>query len=179
VADLRADVARYTPPADADELAGVVRPAQRRDADNVVDLLNNAAQLRLNGAAIRPAFAFAVLRPLLEEGRIADLMLLWTTNGVQGVAQLVFPDSAVPVELGYPYDLPRPWALLRALLVPTSPAGAAPDAAQNMLLDACLRRLHNTGINSCVAPGVAVDTPYARFGFRPYRRWLPLVKPLA
>ncbi len=175
VDDLRADVARYTPPEAPGPFPGVVRPAQRRDVDNVLALLHDSAQVRLNGGQAAPAFVLALLRPLLERGRVADLMLLWTDNGVQGVAQLVFPDSEVPVELGYPYNLPRPWALLRALAL----APDLPDAAPHLLLDACLRRLHNTGINSCVALNVATTTRYTPFGFRPYRRWRPLYKPLA
>lgn len=169
--DLALDVARYTPPADLPELAGVARPATPRDADEVAALLAEPAQLRLMCGPEAPA---AALAPLPAQGRLSDLMLLWTPAGMAGLAQIIFRDSATPIDLAYPYDLPQSWAALGMLAV----ARTQPAAAEQHLIDASIRRMHNNGVNSCVALGVEETEHFAAFGFRPHRRWLALVKSL-
>jgi hypothetical protein len=168
--DLALDVARYTPPTELGELAGVARPATPRDGDEVAALLADPAQLRLRAG---PAAPEAALAPLPIQGRLSDLMLLWTAHGMLGLAQILFRDSATPIETAYPHTLPQPWAALGVLAV----ARTLPPAAEDHLLDAAIRRMHNNGVNSCVALGVEETDHFLPFGFRPYRRWLALVKP--
>lgn len=172
-ADLALDVARYTPPTDLETFAGVVRTATPRDGDNVQALLEEPAHLRLAGGP--EGAPYPALAPLLaEDGRIADLMILWTDDGAQGVVQVVFPDSVWPIEAAYPYDLSRPWAALGLIAT----GAALPAVAISLLLDAAIRRLHNNGVNSCVAVGAADLELYRPFGFRPHRHWTVMRKRL-
>jgi hypothetical protein len=46
------------------------------------------------------------------------------------------------------------------------------------LLDAGLRRLHNSGINGCVIDWTTLLGFYGKCGFRPYRKWAPLWRAL-
>jgi hypothetical protein len=169
--DLALDVARYTPPTDLEELAGVARPATPGNGDEIAALLADPAQLRLTGCCDAPR---AALAPLPAQGRLSDVMLLWTPDGMQGIAQIIFRDSATPVEVAYPYDLAQPWAALGLVAV----ASTLPEAAEQHLIDACIRRMHNNGVNSGVALGIVQSVPMYRFGFRQYRRWLARAKRL-
>jgi hypothetical protein len=110
----------------------------------------------------------------LREGRFADLMLLWSARGLEGLSILIFPDSATPLDLAYPYNLPRGWSALGPVLVRADAA----DGATGMLLDASLRRLHNNGANSCVALGVRTRALYADYRFQALRTWSLFVKRL-
>lgn len=166
--DMTADVARYHPPAELPPLAGVVRPAQPRDRDEIEALIARPLLAHSAGVEASAAHLFTIRR-ILESGRLADLMLLRTYDGVTGLTQLAFADSVWPVELVYPWSLPRPWAALPALF--TRPA--TPDSAVLALLDSALRRLHNNGVNSCVAPGIHRTALYERAGFVRGRSWRP------
>jgi hypothetical protein len=172
--DLALDVARYIPPADAAALPGLVRPAQPRDRDEIEALLAAPLVMGATGESASDAHR-AALRLLLNEGRVSDLMVLWTDDGAMGVAQLAFSDSLWPLELTYPWTLPRPWSALPLLALREGQS----DAALVALLDGSMRRLHNNGVNSCVAPGILRSAPYEQTGFAPYRAWRAFVKRLA
>ena len=110
-------------------------------------------------------------RFLDEGGRISDYMLLWTGDGVHGSCRLTFEDSASPIDRFFPYGLPRPWAQLGSIGVSTHLRG---QGVGLYLLDAGLRRLHNSGINGCVIDWTTLLDFYAKCGFRPYRKWAQL-----
>ena len=175
VADMSADLARYAPPADAPAFAGVVRPPHAHDRDEVNAFLANPAALcNIPMDVDADTAALLLLTVTLRDGRFADLMLLWSARGLEGLSLLLFADSATPLDLAYPYTLPRPWSAIGPLLVRAdSAAGAA-----GMLLDAAMRRLHNNGANSCVAMGVRERALYAAYGFEPVRTWSVFVKRL-
>ncbi len=179
--DMHVDLARYAPPADAPVFAGVVRPPHPRDRDDVDALLADSSAL-WNGALDSDADNAALLPVLdtLRDGRFADLMLLWSGRGLEGLILLIFADSATPLDVVYPYGLPRPWTGLGPVLLRADSAmghgGTA--AAAGMLFDASLRRLHNNGANSCVATGVRDRALYAQYGFKPLRTWQAYVKRL-
>ena len=82
-------------------------------------------------------------RFLAEGGRISDYMLLWTEEGVQGACRLTFEDSRWPIDRFYPFGLPRPWGQLGSIGVSAHLRG---QGLGLKLLDAGLRRLHNSGI---------------------------------
>lgn len=173
--DMAIELARYTPLAAAQDIAGVVQPAQPRDVENIVALL--AQPDRLLAAAdedVPQADQLVHLRRLLESGRLGDLMLLWTAHGLQGIGQIIFPDSDVPVDRSFPWTLPRPWSALGPVLTHAD-AFVWGSAA---LVDGALRRLHNNGINSCVAPAITRTTTWQEYGFHDYRRWQPFIKSL-
>ena len=114
-------------------------------------------------------------RFLEEGGRISDYMLLWTQEGVQGSCRLTFEDSVNPIDRFYPYGLPRPWAQLGSIGVSAHLRGLGMGL---LLLDAGLRRLHNSGINGCVIDWTTLLDFYAKCGFRPYRKWAQLGRTL-
>ena len=114
-------------------------------------------------------------RFLEEGGRISDFMLLWTEEGVQGSCHLTFEDSANPIDRFFPYELPRPWAQLGSIGVSAHLRGQGMGL---YLLDAGLRRLHNSGINGCVIDWTTLLGFYGKCGFRPYRKWALLWRAL-
>jgi GNAT superfamily N-acetyltransferase/predicted N-acetyltransferase YhbS len=175
VADMVVDVARYRQPDNLAQPVGVVRTATPRDREEILALLDSPTLYSAASGDTASAAEIDPLRELCEPaGRLADLMLLWTAHGLQGACQVVFSDSAFPIEISYPYSLPRQWSMLRSVVV----AQALAEDGPALLMDATLRRLHNNGANSCVAPGIAATHDYAHFGFRPYRRWRPMTKRL-
>lgn len=178
VVDLALDITRYTPPPPPDSKVGVVRTATPRDRETVFALLEMAAALRSTASGGAPVAGEieAIQAVASSEGRIADLMLLWTPYGLLGLAQIVFADSAIPIETLYPYRLARQWSALRSLVVDISLLESAGESAHELLADAALRRLHSAGVNSCIAPAVSSTSLYERYGFRAYRRWQPVVK---
>jgi len=166
--DLALDVSRYAPPSEIASVAGVVQPAQPRDRDELEAFFGAPAFLQV-GATNHTATIddLALAQEVAFGGRIGDLMLLFTARGVEGVCHLIFADSAVPIDLAYPYTLPKPWGAI-GMIAATDRVG---DGGMEMLLDAAIRRLHNNGINSCVALGVSAPALYERFGFVRHRAW--------
>jgi hypothetical protein len=166
--DLALDVSRYTPPNDIASVAGVVQPAQPRDLDELETFFGAPAFLQV-GATSHTATSdeLALAHEIAFGGRVSDLMLLFTARGVEGLCHLIFADSAVPIDLAYPYTLPKPWGAL-GLLAASERLG---NGGMEALLDAAIRRLHNNGINSCVAMGVSAPGLYERFGFVQHRQW--------
>jgi GNAT superfamily N-acetyltransferase len=164
--DLSADLASYTPPATMHEVAGAVRPAQQHDL---------AAFLKFMEREFPGRWHYKVATFSHERQRLSDYMLLWTERGVDGFCQLCFEDSQRPMELYYPYRLPRPWGQLGPIGVSADLRGQGFGSA---LLDASLRRLHNNGINGCLIDWTEHLDFYAKFGFSPYRRYLRLGKTL-
>ncbi len=156
------DVARslsdYEPPRLRD-VEAAARPGQPGQEKLLLDFLASEFPERWHWQAER----------FLEEGgRISDFMLLWTEEGVQGSCHLTFEDSGNPIDRFYPYELPRPWAQLGSIGVSAHLRGQGMGL---YLLDAGLRRLHNSGINGCVIDWTTLLDFYAKCGFRPYRKW--------
>lgn len=173
--DMAINLPRYAPPASLQEGPGVVRPAQPGDVDNVLALLADTQALRSAHDDSIPGTADLLhVRSLLEGGRLSDLMLLWTQHGVEGLCHVVFPDSALPVERSYPYQLPRPWSALGSMVVREK----ALEWCAASLVDGSLRRLHNNGVNSCLVPGVTRTAVFEEYGFRIHRRWQRFSKSL-
>lgn len=114
-------------------------------------------------------------RFLEEGGRISDYMLLWTDEGVRGACRLTFEDSVSPIDRFFPYGLARPWAQLGSIGVSKHLRG---QGLGLYLLDAGLRRLHNSGINGCVIDWTTILDFYARCGFLQHRTWAQLGRSL-
>jgi GNAT superfamily N-acetyltransferase len=164
--DVASNLATYTSPATVREIAGMVRPAQADDYDAILTFLQREFPDRWR-------YEFEQL--IVEGGRIADYMVLWTERGVDGCCVLTFEDSYQPIERFYPYRLPRPWGQLGSIGVSEDRRGQGFGAS---LLDAGLRRLHNNGVNGCVIDWTGLLDFYAKFGFTPYRSYMILFKPL-
>ena len=159
------DVARslsdYQPPP-LREAPAAARPGQSGQEADLLGFLGREFPGRWHWQAVK----------FLEEGgRISDYMLLWTSEGVQGSCRLTYEDSVNPIDRFYPYGLPRPWAQLGSIGVSVHLRGQGMGL---QLLDAGLRRLHNSGINGCVIDWTTLLDFYAKCGFRPYRKWAQL-----
>ncbi len=152
VHDLATDLAGYATPASVHEVAGAVRPA----ASDQAQLLLTFLQREFPGR-----WAYEAEQLLAGGSRLADFMLLWTEQGVEGCCLLTFQDSVQPIERYYPYGLPKPWG--QAGMVGVS-AGLRGRGYGMALVDAALRRLHNNGINGCVVDWTDLVDFYARFG---------------
>lgn len=163
------DVARslsdYQPPPLSD-VQGAARPGQSGQ---------EAELLRFLAREFPGRWQWQAERFLEEGGRISDYMLLWTEEGVQGSCRLTFEDSVSPIDRFFPYGLPRPWAQLGSIGISAHLRG---QGLGLYLLDAGLRRLHNSGINGCVIDWTTLLDFYAKCGFRPYRQWAELGRTL-
>ena len=161
--DTASSLGSYRPPA-LREVAAAARPGAPGQEAELVAFLAREFPGRWRWQAER----------FLEEGgRISDYMLLWTTEGVQGACRLTFEDSVSPVERFFPYGLPRPWGQLGSIGVSAHLRGQGMGL---YLLDAGLRRLHDSGVNGCVIDWTTIVDFYAKCGFAPYRKWARLEK---
>jgi GNAT superfamily N-acetyltransferase len=109
-------------------------------------------------------------------GRPADFLLLRAGGRVAGFCQLTRADSLRPLGRFHHGDLPPPWGQLGPIGVDAELRGRGLGAA---LLDAGLRHLRDTGVRGCVIDWTDLLDFYARFGFRPHRRYTMLAKALA
>ncbi len=163
------DVARslsdYIPPL-LDDVPAAARPGQPGQEKDL---------LRFLATEFPGRWHWQAERFLEESGRISDFMLLWTEEGVQGSCRLTFEDSASPIDRYFPYELPRPWGQLGWIGVSAHMRG---QGLGIYLLDAGLRRLHNSGVNGCVIDWTTLLDFYGKCGFRPYRKWAKLWRTL-
>lgn len=164
--DVAADLSGYEPPAHVREVDALIRPAQPNDRTAILAFLQREFPDR---------WRYEFEEFLRLGGRLADYMVLWTAEGVDGCCLLSFEDSIRPIERFYPYRLPRPWGQLGSIGISARRRGQGLGSA---LLDAGLRRLHNNGINGCVIDWTGLLDFYGKFGFTPYRSYLPLTKSL-
>ncbi len=105
--------------------------------------------------------------------RISDFTVLRTERGFDGFARLTFVDSARPLDRFFMHRLPRPWGQLGPIGVSADCQGRGYGSA---LLDAGLHRLRAAGVDGCVIDWTDLVDFYARYGFRPFRRYDVLVK---
>jgi predicted N-acetyltransferase YhbS len=110
---------------------------------------------------------------LRSGGLISDWMILTPSRGVDGFAKLCFEDSVTPINRVYPYKLPRPWSQLGPIGVSADARGRGFGGA---LLDTALCHLRDSGGRGCVIDWTDLVGFYARFGFKPYREYLMLIK---
>lgn len=159
--DVTRSLSDYNPPL-LDNVPAAARPAQPGQEKDLLGFLATEFPGRWHWQAER----------FLEEGgRISDFMLLWTEEGVLGSCRLTFEDSANPIDRYFPYELPRPWGQLGWIGVSAHMRG---HGLGIYLLDAGLRRLHNSGVNGCVIDWTTLLDFYGKCGFSPYRKWAKL-----
>lgn len=165
--DVAADLAHYETPSEQREVDGAVRAAGPGDEKALLAFLEREFPGR---------WRFESREYVGRGGRISDFMLLWTERGVDGFCWLTFEDSQRPLERYYPYGLPRPWGQLGPIGVSRDRRSLGYGAA---VLDAGLRRLQDNGVRGCVIDWTNLLDFYAKFGFSPYREYLPMSKRLA
>ncbi len=154
------NVATYQPPAARKELPAAVRPAQVGQQRELSSFLHS-----------QPTPGHAHLERALHHGRrLSDLMVLWTEAGIRGICQLGFEDSPLPIELSFPYPLPRPWAQIGTIALHPELG----DEYLALLLDASLRRLHNTGVNSAVITTELPPPIHEQFALEAYHSFHPM-----
>ncbi len=155
-------VATYQPPATLLEIPAAIHPAQAGQKTEILNFLVNHPQ----------PITERLLRFVQTGRRISDLMLLWTENGMGGICQLGFEDSPLPIELSFPYRLPRPWAQIGKIFL----SDAIGDEYQSAMIDASLRRLHNTGVNSALFTAPIPQSIREQFAIQQYQSFQPMVK---
>jgi GNAT superfamily N-acetyltransferase len=112
---------------------------------------------------------------LRERGRVSDYLLLLTARGIDGFVRITLEDSERPLDRFYMHRLPRPRGQLGPIGVSASVRGKGYGRA---LLDAALCQLRDGGVRGCVIDWTNLVDFYAKFGFKPYRRYAMLVKKL-
>ncbi|MCB0044029.1 MAG: GNAT family N-acetyltransferase [Caldilineaceae bacterium] len=157
--DLARDMSDYQTPASVIKIPGAVRAAQSSEEGLLLDFLKREYPGRWYEEA-------AIL--LQEQARLSDWMLLWTERGVEGFCMITFEDSIRPIERFYPYELPRPWGHVGPVGISHGLRGQGYGRA---LMDAALRRLHNSGIKGCVIDCAGLVDFYAQFGFERYHAY--------
>jgi len=162
--DVARNLADYTPPPDLRAVPAAAYPAQPGQEDILLGFLHREFPGR---------WTFETEEFLREGGRVSDFMLLWSASGVEGVCRLSFEDSLWGLGRYYPYSLPRPWGQLGFIGVSEKVRGQGMGL---FLLDAGLRRLHNTGVNGCVIDWTGLLDFYGKAGFAPYHQWAVLQK---
>ena len=112
---------------------------------------------------------------LREGGRISDYMLVLTQDRVEGFCRMTFADSERPLDRFYMNGLPKPWGQ-------AGPLGVSDDVRGrgygNAVVVAALQHLQAQGIRGCVIDWTDLLGFYERFGFRPFRQYIMLSKPL-
>ncbi len=106
-------------------------------------------------------------------GRVSDYLVLQTERGIEGFCQLTFEDSLRPMDRFFMYGLPRPWGQLGSIGVSQGCRGKGFGA---LVLDAGLQRLRAAGVDGCVIDWTSLLDFYGKFGFRPYRQYMMLLK---
>lgn len=163
------DVASYQTSNAIAELPAAVHPAQPNQQSLILNFLAQRAHLTND--------ADAHLLGFVQQGRrLSDLMLLWSEEGLDGICQVGFEDSPLPIELSFPYRLPRPWAQIATYLVRSDSDSGLAAARCALLLDAALRRLHNNGINSAVLTCLLPSNVQSQFPLQSYQHFRSFVR---
>ncbi|MFN8443627.1 MAG: GNAT family N-acetyltransferase [Caldilineaceae bacterium] len=157
------ELAGYAPPQAIPEVAAAVYPAKPTDQTEILNFLSSLSTDRQE----------RILHFVQTKRRLSDLMLLWTESGLAGICWLGFEDSPYPIELSFPYRLPRAWAQVGQLLL----APQLGDEYLAALLDAGLRRLHNNGVNSAVITAQWPSTLWEQFQIQPYQTFRSAILP--
>ena len=162
--DVARDLSDYEPRRANCQFAPQVRPAQSGEENALLEFFYREFPNR---------WRFKFQEFLRMGGRISDWMILWTERGIDGFARLTFEDSVQPLERSYPNRLPRPWGQL-------GPIGVSADARGKgyggLLLDAGLVRLRDNGVKGCIIDWTGLLEFYGKFGFKPYRNYIMLIK---
>ena len=164
ITDMAANLAGYQPPPTVREVDAAIRTAQ---AANIAEIQTFLAR-EFPNQSTRVAQFLNDVETAGRAERISDYMLLWTERGIDGICCLNFEDSYRPIELFYPYQLPRPWGEIGSFGISKEIRGQGFGAA---LIDAGLRRMHNNGVNGCIINATTDVDLYAKFGFTPSREY--------
>jgi predicted N-acetyltransferase YhbS len=104
---------------------------------------------------------------------LTDFQVLWIDHAIQGMVNLTFENSHRPLDRFYMAGLPRPWGQLGTVGVSHALRGQGFGA---LIMDSGLRRLKDSGVRGCVIDWTGLLDFYAKFGFKPFREYLILVK---
>lgn len=165
--DMAADLRSYVTPSSGSKAKGVtVRPAQPGDEGAMLGFLRREF----------PGGWRYHCEELLRSGiRMSDYVLLWSERGVDGVCLVTFEDSLCPLDRFYMQGLPHPWGQLGSIGISASRRGLGYGGA---LLDGGLRHLRDHGVRGCIIDWLVLVDFYAKFGFRPFRKYIMLSKRL-
>lgn len=108
-----------------------------------------------------------------EGGRAEDIMVCWMGERVEAFAWTTTAASLRPIERYYPSRLPGPWAQVGPLGVSRALRKKGYGGA---VVDRALRNLQARGMRGCVIDWTGLVDFYARFGFKPYRKYAMLYK---
>lgn len=110
-----------------------------------------------------------------EGGRMSDYIILLEAGRVEAFCLTTREDSLRPIDRFYLNGLPRPWGQAGPL---GTAAGARGKGYAARVINAALADLHAAGVRGCIIDWTDLVDFYARFGFRPWRAFLPLRKAL-
>jgi GNAT superfamily N-acetyltransferase len=164
--DVEHDLTNYVSPRDTSHLRGSFLAAQQNDIEPMREFF-------ARNFAGRWSEEFE--QHIRDGARISDYHVLWIDGAVEGFALLTFDDSARTLDRFFMHGMSQPRGQLGAIGVSERVRGRGYGGA---LLDAGLRRLKDAGIRGCVIDWTDLVDFYAKFGFRPRRKYLTLAKEL-
>lgn len=110
-----------------------------------------------------------------EGGRISDYVIAASSDGINAFARLTFEDSERPIERFFMTGLPRPWGQL-------GPIGVSKRVRRSgygrAVIEHSLSVMREREVRTCVIDWTSLTDLYAKFGFKPYRKYRVLVKTL-
>ena len=165
--DLGRDLRDYQSPTFAQNANPILRPALSEDVDALREFLKREFPGR---------WSFEFEQFLKDGGRISDYLILKNKSSAREIdacCAMTLEDSARPVERFYPQPLPRPWAHVGSIGVSADRRSAGYGSA---LLDAALKYLRERQVRGCIIDWTHLVAYYERFGFKPHRSYLVLVK---
>ena len=108
-------------------------------------------------------------------GSIGDFTILSLDGRVEGFAWTTLETSARPLDRYHPVGLPKPWGQLGPIGVSQ---GVRKHGWGGLVLQAGLEHLRACGVRGCVIDWTGIIDFYGKYGFLPYRKYLPMVKKL-
>jgi GNAT superfamily N-acetyltransferase len=113
---------------------------------------------------------------IADGGRPSDYLLLSVDGRVEGFCRLTLEDSERSIERFYMHRLPHPWGQFGPLGLSRAMRGRG---LGGYLIDFAALHMKALGVRGCLIDWTNLLDFYGKFGFRPYREYITLLKPLS
>jgi len=112
---------------------------------------------------------------ITDGGHPSDYLLLWLDGRVEGFCRLTLENSERSLERFYMQRLPHPWGQIGPLGLGRAARGHRLGV---YLIDCAILDMKTLGVRGCLIDWTTLLDLYRKFGFKPYRRYITLIKSL-